>query len=137
MAATNGGPTSLVGKTFDCAFRPFVPRLTVLSQTELRVQATIGATQIDEAVKSDLTVVRPDLFIMSWTEQSGNFVVQFRITRTKSFIIMHGWPTGNCSVRRGSFSRHRRPDRVSHRTARTTRTVVRPLDEYRSTFPSI
>jgi hypothetical protein len=76
MAATNGGPTSLVGKTFDCAFGPFVPRLTVLSPTELRVQATIGATQIDEVVKSDLTGVRPGLFIMSWTEQSGNFVVQ-------------------------------------------------------------
>ena len=27
-------------------------------------------------VKSDLTDVRPGLFIMSWTEQSGNFVVQ-------------------------------------------------------------
>ncbi|TIR28244.1 MAG: hypothetical protein E5X64_18145 [Mesorhizobium sp.] len=53
---------------------------------------------------------------------------------------MRGWPTGNCSVRRGSFSRYRGPDRVSRRaarTTRTTRTVVRPLDEYRSTFPSI
>jgi hypothetical protein len=76
MAATNGGPTSLVGKTFDCAFGPFVPRLTVLSPTELRVQATIGATEIDEVVKSDLTGVRPGLFIVNWTEQSGNFVVQ-------------------------------------------------------------
>lgn len=76
MVAPNGGPTSLVGKTFDCAFGPFVPRLTVLSPTELRVQATTGATQIDAVVKSDLTSVRPSLFIMSWTEQSGNFVVQ-------------------------------------------------------------
>ena len=76
MAANIGGPTSLVGKTFDCAFGAFVPRLTVLSPTELRVQATIGAIEIDEVVKSDLTDVRPGLFIMSWTEQSGNFVVQ-------------------------------------------------------------
>ena len=53
MAANIGGPTSLVGKTFDCAFGAFVPRLTVLSPTELRVQATIGATEIDEVVKSD------------------------------------------------------------------------------------
>ena len=45
MAANIGGPTSLVGKTFDCAFGAFVPRLTVLSPTELRVQATIGATR--------------------------------------------------------------------------------------------
>lgn len=73
---TPSAPTSLVGKTFDCAFGPFVPRLTVLSPTELRVQATIGATEIDEVVKSDLTGLRPGLFIMSWTEQSGNFIVQ-------------------------------------------------------------
>ena len=76
MTATNGAPTSLVGKTFDCAFGPFVPRLTVLSPTKLRVRATIGATEIDEVVRSDVTGVRPGLFIMSWTEQSGNFVVQ-------------------------------------------------------------
>jgi len=78
MAANIGGPTSLVGKTFDCAFGAFVPRLTVLSPTELRVQATIGATEIDEVVKSDLTGVRPGLFIMSWTERSGNFIVQIQ-----------------------------------------------------------
>jgi hypothetical protein len=88
MAATIGGPTSLVGKTFDCAFGPFMPRLTVLSQTELRVQATIGATQIDEAVKSDLAVVRPGLFIMSWTEQSGNFVVQVQDHENK---VVHNY----------------------------------------------
>lgn len=76
MAATNGAPTSLIGKTFDCAFGPFVPRLTVLSPTELRVQATIGATEIDEVVKGELTGVRPGLFIVSWTERSGNFIVQ-------------------------------------------------------------
>jgi hypothetical protein len=53
-----------------------VPRLTVLSPTELRVQATIGATEIDEVVKNEVTSLRPGLFIMSWTEQSGNFIVQ-------------------------------------------------------------
>ena len=88
MATTNGAPTSLVGKTFDCAFGPFVPRLTVLSPTELRVQATIGATEIDEVVKSDLTGVRPGLFIMSWTEQSGNFVVQVQDHENK---VVHNY----------------------------------------------
>ncbi|MER8827592.1 hypothetical protein NKH73_06010 [Mesorhizobium sp. M0938] len=88
MAATHGGPTSLVGKTFDCAFGPFVPRLTVLSPTELHVRATIGATQIDEVVKSDLTDVRPGLFIMSWTEQSGNFVVQVQDHENK---VVHNY----------------------------------------------
>src|SRR5262245_24295858 len=76
MTVTNIDPASLVGRTFDCAFGPFVPRLTVRSTTELRVQALIGTVEIDEVVKVDVTGVRPNLFIMSWTEQNGNFVVQ-------------------------------------------------------------
>ena len=68
--------TSLVGKSFDCAFGDFVPRITVLSPTELRVQATIGVTDIDEIVTGDVKDVRPGVVIMSWTEQSGNFIVQ-------------------------------------------------------------
>jgi hypothetical protein len=88
MAATNSNPTSLVGKTFDCAFGQFVPRLTVLSTTELHVQARIGAAEIDEVVKSELTGLRPGLFIMSWTEQSGNFVVQVQDHENK---VVHNY----------------------------------------------
>ena len=73
---TDGMTASLAGKSFDCVFGSFVPRLTVVSPTELHIRATIGATEIDEVVKNDLTGVRPGLFIMSWTEQSGTFVVQ-------------------------------------------------------------
>ncbi|WP_167434455.1 MoaF-related domain-containing protein [Mesorhizobium helmanticense] len=78
MTGFSVDPTSLVGKTFDCSFGAFVPRLTVLSPNELRVQATIGSTEIDEVVSSTLTGVRPGLFVMSWTEQSGTFVVQIQ-----------------------------------------------------------
>lgn len=88
MVSTYEAPISLVGKTFDCAFGSFVPRLTVLSPTELRVQATIGAAQIDEVVKSEVTGVRPDVFIMSWTEQSGTFVVQVQDHQNK---IVHNY----------------------------------------------
>jgi len=73
---TKDDPASLVGKTFDCDFGAFVPRLTVLSTTELRVQATIGDAAIDEVVASELAGLRPDLFVVSWREQNGNFVVQ-------------------------------------------------------------
>lgn len=76
MTTTFESSTSLIGKRFDCMFGTFVPRLTVLSATELRVQATIGANEIDEVVKSDMKVVRPGVIVMSWTEQSGNFIVQ-------------------------------------------------------------
>lgn len=76
MTETLDSASSLVGKSFDCNFGTFKPRLTVLSPTELRVQANIGATNIDEVVRSDISGVRPGLFVMNWTEQNGNFVVQ-------------------------------------------------------------
>lgn len=66
----------LVGQTFDCAFTGFVPRLTFRSADSMRVEATIGETHIDETVKVEVTAVRPNLFIMNWTEKNGNFVVQ-------------------------------------------------------------
>lgn len=78
MQATDIAPASLVGQTFDCAFGQFVPRLTVRSTTELRVQALIGDVEVDEIVKAALTGVRPNLVMMSWTEQSGTFVVQLQ-----------------------------------------------------------
>ena len=75
MLATNEAH-KLVGQTFDCAFTGFVPRLTFRSADSMRVEATIGDTRIDETVKVDVTAVRPNLFIMNWTEKNGNFVVQ-------------------------------------------------------------
>jgi hypothetical protein len=76
MIATVDTAASLVGKSFDCAFDNFVPRLTVLSPTEMRVQATLGEMKIDEVVKSAITDVRPGVVVVNWTEQNGNFVVQ-------------------------------------------------------------
>ena len=96
MAATYDTPTSLIGKVFDCSFGEFVPRLTVLSPTELRVQATIGGTEINEIVEFDVASVRPGLFIMSWTEQNGTFVVQVQDHDSKVVTIMRVWRTGNC-----------------------------------------
>jgi hypothetical protein len=76
MIATVDTAASLVGKSFNCAFDDFVPRLTVLSPTEIRVQARLGETNIDEVVKSAITDVRPGVVVVNWTEQNGNFVVQ-------------------------------------------------------------
>jgi hypothetical protein len=53
-----------------------MPRLTFRPQGEMRVEATIGEHRIDEVVKVDVTNVRQNLFIMSWTEKNGNFIVQ-------------------------------------------------------------
>lgn len=75
MTAGNGIP-SLTGQTFDCAFGTFVPRLTFGPADQLRVQAIIGDTEIDETVKAEVKTLRPGLIVVNWTEANGNFIVQ-------------------------------------------------------------
>jgi hypothetical protein len=78
MEATNASPAGLVGKTFDCDFGSFVPRLTFRTAHEIRVQARLGDHDIDQTVLADVSGVRPDVFIVSWVEDIGNFVVQLQ-----------------------------------------------------------
>jgi len=78
MEATNTSSAGLVGKTFDCDFGSFVPRLTFRTANEIRVQAKLGDTNIDQTVRADVSGVRPDVFIVSWVEDNGNFVVQLQ-----------------------------------------------------------
>lgn len=112
MAAPNDTPASLVGKSFDCIFGSFVPRLTILSPSELRVQATIGETLIDEVVKSDLNDVRPGVFVVNWTEQNGTFVVQVQDHENKSFIILHGFRTVSLFAPKAQFNQYRQIDSI-------------------------
>jgi hypothetical protein len=78
MSDTNISPDTLVGQTFDCVFGAFVPRLAFKSMQELRVQARIGGAEIDQVVPVELTGVRPNVFIVSWVEDNGNFIVQLQ-----------------------------------------------------------
>lgn len=68
--------STLNGRTFDIDLGPFVPRLSFLSDTEMRLEAQIGSTTIDEVVAVNIASVRPGLFVVAWTEKSGNFIVQ-------------------------------------------------------------
>jgi hypothetical protein len=68
--------TNLAGRTVDIDLGPFVPRLSFLSDSEARLHAEIGPTVIDEVVAVDVAPIGPDVFVVSWTEQSGNFIVQ-------------------------------------------------------------
>jgi hypothetical protein len=78
MTATETFPLALAGRTFDCDFGSFVPRLTFRPGAELRVQAKLGDMDIDQVVKAEVEGVRPDLFIVSWVEDNGNFIVQLQ-----------------------------------------------------------
>jgi len=78
MTASTTSPAGLVGQTFDCVFGGFVPRLTFKSTEQLRVQARIGDTDIDQVVPVELTGIRPNVFIVTWVEDNGNFIVQLQ-----------------------------------------------------------
>jgi hypothetical protein len=78
MTSLNVASGNLVGRAFDCVFDNFVPRLTFASPTELQVQARLGDRYIDELVPVDVSEVRPSVFIVSWVEDSGNFIVQLQ-----------------------------------------------------------
>jgi hypothetical protein len=68
--------STLAGHSFDVDLGPFVPRLSFLNDTQMRLQAKIGPTTIDEVVTIDVTTVRTNVFVVAWTEKSGNFIVQ-------------------------------------------------------------
>ena len=44
----------------------------------MRVEARIGEREIDEVLTADVTEVRPRVFLIRWTEENGNFVVQLQ-----------------------------------------------------------
>ncbi|MCX7303182.1 MAG: hypothetical protein NTV73_02420 [Hyphomicrobiales bacterium] len=71
-------PTTLIGRSFDCMFEAFVPRLTFRPNDELRVQANIGGNAVDQVVPVEVSSVRPNVFIVSWVEDNGNFIVQLQ-----------------------------------------------------------
>src|SRR5687767_4230419 len=68
-------PAELAGRSVDCMLGPITPRLT-FSAGGLRLQAQIGDQSIDEVVDVDVARIRLHVFAMSWTEKSGNFIVQ-------------------------------------------------------------
>lgn len=67
---------ALAGRSFDCVFDAFVPRITFHSPDRVRVQAKLGDLDIDQVIAADVAEVRPSVFLVSWTEDNGNFVVQ-------------------------------------------------------------
>jgi hypothetical protein len=70
--------TTLAGRAFDVDLGPFVPRLSFLGEGKMRLQAQIGPTTVDEIVPVDVTDIRPDVFLVTWKESSGNYIVQLQ-----------------------------------------------------------
>lgn len=66
----------LAGRVIDLDLGPFVPRLSFLSGSEARLQAQIGPTTVDEVLAVDVVPLGHEVYMVSWTESSGNFIVQ-------------------------------------------------------------
>jgi hypothetical protein len=67
---------ALAGRSFDCVFDAFTPRITFQTSNRLRVQARLGHLDIDQALSTAVAEARPSVFMISWTENDGNFVAQ-------------------------------------------------------------
>ncbi|MEW9804411.1 MoaF-related domain-containing protein [Mesorhizobium marinum] len=76
MASAHHASEALVGQAFDCDFGAFVPRLTFGPGRDLRIQAKLGDIDIDQVVKAEIEDLRPEVFLVSWVEDNGNFIVQ-------------------------------------------------------------
>ena len=66
----------LKGRSFEVDLGPFAPRLTFIDDNQMRLQAQIGPTTVDEVLAADVTTLRPNLYVVTWTESGGNFIVQ-------------------------------------------------------------
>jgi hypothetical protein len=69
---------SLAGRAIDVDLGPFVPRLTFLADSRMRLQAQIGPNTVDEIVAVNVQPIRPDVFLVAWAESSGNYIVQLQ-----------------------------------------------------------
>lgn len=78
MRTANMPADALIGKSFDCVFDAFVPRLTFTAPQQLRVEALLGDLKIDQTVPVQVDPVRPSVFMVAWVEDNGNFVVQLQ-----------------------------------------------------------
>lgn len=69
---------TLAGRAIDVDLGPFVAHLNFLDDSRVRIQAQIGAHTIDDTVPANVTLVEDDVFIVSWLETSGNYIVQLQ-----------------------------------------------------------
>jgi hypothetical protein len=68
-------PAELAGRSIDCVFDAFTPRLT-FGAKGLRVELKLPDFEMDDVVNADVRAIRPNVFAVNWTEPNGNFVVQ-------------------------------------------------------------
>jgi hypothetical protein len=68
--------TTLAGRSFEVDLGPFVPRLTFLAEGKMRLQAQIGPRHRRRSRHGRRRGHLPRCFLVTWTESSGNYIVQ-------------------------------------------------------------
>jgi hypothetical protein len=69
---------SLAGRAIDVDLGPFVVHLAFLENSSIRIKAQIGDHTIDDTVPVNVQPLQPDLFLVTWLESSGNYIVQLQ-----------------------------------------------------------
>lgn len=69
---------SLTGRAIDVDLGPFVVHLAFLADSSIRIKAQIGDHTIDDTVPVNVQPLQPDVFLVSWLESSGNYIVQLQ-----------------------------------------------------------
>ena len=66
----------LAGRSFDMDLGSLVPRLSYLEGGKARLYLKGHGFVVDEVIDVDIAAVRPSVFVVSWIEASGNYIVQ-------------------------------------------------------------
>ena len=69
---------TLIGRAIDVDLGPFIVHLNFLDDNRIHVRAKIGDHTIDDTVPVNVQPLQPDLFLVSWLESSGNYIVQLQ-----------------------------------------------------------
>jgi hypothetical protein len=87
-----------LGRAFDCYFGPFMPRLTFLTPTTLRLEIPDGESFRSQIVTTEVTEIRPEVVVLSWVEEDGTMVVHVH-DYENSVVLSHARLPGGTLIR--------------------------------------
>jgi hypothetical protein len=71
---TEDAPSPL-NQGLECTFGPFVPRLKLLGPSRLRIDIPSPGGTETQVVETAVSIIRPNLSMLSWVERDGTTVV--------------------------------------------------------------
>ena len=72
-----------VGRSFDCVFGLFVPRLTFEDERRLRLDIPTLEGTVTQTVSFEATRIAPGIVMLSWAENDGTVVVHVHDYETR------------------------------------------------------